>query len=75
VAGSAGEILDSATIPTSRNRGRAALAKGLEPIYAVASEAEALERFAEFGENGRLALPGDHQAVGERLGRRGAGVG
>jgi putative transposase len=47
----------------------AQLAKDLKPIYTAASEAEALDRFAEFSGKVGETLPRDHPAVGERLGR------
>jgi putative transposase len=44
-----------------------AIAKDLKPIYTAPSEQAALDRLAEFGQVGE-AVPGDHPAVGKRLG-------
>jgi hypothetical protein len=46
----------------------AAVARDLKPVYTAASEAEALDRFADFS-GAWEALPGDRAAVGARLGR------
>ncbi len=47
----------------------AQIAKDLKPVYTAASEAEALDRFAEFSGKMGEALPGYHPALGERVGR------
>ena len=39
----------------------------LKPVYTAPSEQAALEAFLTFTENVGAALPGDHQAVGERV--------
>ena len=44
-----------------------AIAKDLKPVYTAPSEQAALEAFLTFTENMGAALPGDHQAVGERV--------
>ena len=45
-----------------------AIAKDLKPIYTAATEAAALERFAEFAGALGGQVPGHRQVVGERLG-------
>ena len=47
----------------------AAIAKDLKPVYTAASEAAALDAFVAFSEKWEQRYPGDHQAVGERVGR------
>ena len=47
----------------------AAIAKDLKPVYTAASEAAALDAFVAFSEKWQQRYPGDHQAVGQRLGR------
>ena len=46
----------------------AQIAKDLKPVYTAASEAEALDRFAEFSGKWEKRYPGYYTAVGERVG-------
>ena len=45
------------------------IAKALKPVYTAPSEDAATERFVEFAGGLGQEVPGDRQAVGERLGR------